>query len=222
MTRDDTKRILDKVCRLYITQAKKMTSDEMVMMLDSWEETFRSDSYDDVERAVNAYVRKGNAFIPLPGDIIKELTTIARTTGSSGKSYTEADKLFAKLVKIADVLANNKERISITDPGGFRWSDKYQRKIYAHAETVVSTTSYTQYDFKQLPREIQEYVEDIEGLRSIWPEIESSREMARRRFEMQLPEIKAELARRDDKNIAEHKERLEKLFAKMNDRRRFS
>ena len=54
MTRDDTKRILDKICRLYITQAKKMSTDEMIMMLDSWEETFRSDSYGDIERAVNA------------------------------------------------------------------------------------------------------------------------------------------------------------------------
>ena len=192
MTRDDTKRILDKICRLYITQAKKMSTAEMVMMLDSWEETFRSDSYDDVERAVNAYVRKGNAFIPLPGDIIRELTAITKTTGSS-KGYTETDKLFAKLVNIADVLANNKERISITDPGGFRWSDEYQRKIYMHAETVVSTTSYTQYDFKQLPEEIQEYVEDIEGLRAIWPEIASSREMARKRFQSALPEIKTRL-----------------------------
>ena len=203
MTRDDTKRILDKVCRLYITQAKKMSTDEMIMMLDSWEETFRSDSYDDVERAVNAYVRKGNAFIPLPGDIIKELTAIVRTTGSSGKSYTEADKLFVKLVKIADVLANNKERISIVDPGGFRWSDKYQRKIYMHAETVVSTTSYTQYDFKQLPEEIQEYVEDIEGLKSIWPEIASSREMARRRFQSALPEIKARIDSKETVRLAD-------------------
>ena len=193
MTRDDTKRILDKICRLYITQAKKMSTEEMVMMLDSWEETFRSDSYDDIERAVNAYVRKGNAFIPLPGDIIKELTAIVRTTGSSGKSYTETDVLFGKLVNIADVLANNKERISITDHGGFRWSDEYQRKIYMHAETVLSTTSYTQYDFKQLPEEIQEYVEDIEGLKSIWPEIASSREMARKRFQAALPDIKARL-----------------------------
>ena len=192
MTRDDTKRILDKICRLYITQAKKMSTDEMVMMLDSWEETFRSDSYDDIERAVNAYVRKGNAFIPLPGDIIKELTAIVRTTDNS-KGYTETDKLFAKLVNIADVLANNKERISITDPGGFRWSDEHQRKIYMHAETVLSTTAYTQYDFKQLPEEIQEYVEDIEGLKSIWPEIASSREMARKRFQSALPEIKARL-----------------------------
>ena len=45
--------------------------------------------------------------------------------------------------------------------------------------------------------------------------------MARRRFEMQLPEIKEELAKRDDKNSKEHKERLAALFAKMNDRRRF-
>ena len=203
MTRDDTKRILDKICRLYITQAKKMSTDEMVMMLDSWEETFRSDSYDDIERAVNAYVRKGNAFIPLPGDIIKELTAIARTTGSSRKSYTEADKLFATLVNIADVLANNKERISITDPGGFRWSDEHQRKIYAHAETVVSTTSYTQYDFKQLPEEIQEYVEDIEGLKAIWPEIASSREMARKRFQAALPEIKARLDSKETVRLAD-------------------
>ena len=203
MTRDDTKRILDKICRLYITQAKKMTTEEMVMMLDSWEETFRSDSYDDIERAVNAYVRKGNAFIPLPGDIIKELTAIVRTTGSGGKGYTEADKLFATLVNIADVLANNKERISITDPGGIRWSDEHQRKIYAHAETVVSTTSYTQYDFKQLPEEIQEYVEDIEGLKSIWPEIASSREMARKRFQSALPEIKARLDSKETVRLAD-------------------
>ncbi len=202
MTRDDTKRILDKVCRLYITQAKKMSTAEMVMMLDSWEETFRSDSYDDIERAVNAYVRKGNAFIPLPGDIIKELTAIVRTTDNS-KGYTETDKLFAKLVNIADVLANNKERISITDPGGFRWSDEYQRKIYIHAETVVSTTSYTQYDFKQLPEEIQEYVEDIEGLKSIWPEIASSREMARKRFQSALPEIKARLESKKTVRLAD-------------------
>lgn len=219
MTREDTIKILEKVFRLYITQAKRMDAEERASMVDTWEETFRSDSYDDVERAVNAYVRKGSAFIPLPGDIIKELTAIVKTSGGN-KPYTEVDKLFTKLVNIADVLANNKERISIVDPGGIKWSDEYQKKIYMHAETVISTTSFTQYDFKQLPREIQEYVEDIEGLKAIWPEIQSSREMARRRFEMQLPEIKEELARRDDKNAKENKARLEAMFAKMNERRR--
>ena len=202
MTRDDTKKILDKVCRLYITQAKKMSNEELLMMVDSWEETFRSDSYDDVERAVNAYVRKGNAFIPLPGDIIRELTAITNNA-PGGKTYTEVDALFGKLVRIADVLANNKERISIVDIGGKRYSDEYQRKIYVHPETIVSTTSFTQYDFKQLPEELQEYVEDIEGLRAIWPEIESSREMARRRFQMALPEIKARLENKRTVRLAD-------------------
>ena len=87
MTREDTKRLLDKVCRLYITQAKKLSQSELVMMVDSWEETFRSDSYDDVERAVNAYVRKGNAFIPLPGDIIKELTAVTKVSGGRAKNH---------------------------------------------------------------------------------------------------------------------------------------
>ena len=202
MTRNDTKRILEKVLRLYITQAKKLSQDEIAMMVDSWEETFRSDSYDDVERAVNAYVRKGNAFIPLPGDIIRELTAITNNA-PGGKAYTEADALFGKLVRIADVLANNKERISIVDIGGKRYSDEYQRKIYVHPETIVSTTSFTQYDFKQLPEELQEYVEDIEGLRVIWSEIESSREMARRRFQMALPEIKARLENKRTVRLAD-------------------
>lgn len=202
MTREDTKRILDKVCRLYITQAKKLSQNELVMMVDSWQETFRSDSYDDVERAVNAYVRKGNAFIPLPGDIIKELTAIEKSVPSS-RTYTETDALFGKLVRIADVLANNKERISTVDPGGIRWSDEYQKEIYMHPETVVSTKSFTQYDFKQLPEEIQEYVEDIEGLRAIWSEIESSREMARRRFQLALPEIKTRLESKKTVRLAD-------------------
>lgn len=213
MTRDDTKRILEKVCRLYITQAKKLSQDEITMMVDSWQETFKSDSYDDVERAVSQYVRKGNAFIPLPGDIIRELAAVTKT--QSNRPYTEVDKLFKRLVDTADTLANNKERTSIIDPGGFRWDEERQRKVYRHAETVVSTSSYTQYDFMQLPYEIQEYVEDIEGLKAIWPEIQSSREMARRRFAMQLPDIKAELARREDRNIKENAERLEALFKEM-------
>lgn len=190
MTRDDTRRLLEKVCRLYITQAKKMTGEERAAMLDTWHETFRSDSYDQVELAFNGYVRKGNAFMPLPGDIIKEMSALDKAQGS--RTPTGSDALFRQLVNIADTLANNKERISIVDPGGYRWSDEYQRRVYFHAEAVVSTTSYTQYDFQQLPDELQEYVEDIEGLRSIWREIESSRELARRRFEMALPGIKAD------------------------------
>lgn len=201
MTREDTKRLLDKVCRLYITQAKKLSQSELVMMVDSWEETFRSDSYDDVERAVNAYVRNGNAFIPLPGDIIKELTAVTKVSG--GKTYTEADKLFRTLANTADIIANNKTRTSTIDPGGFRWNEELQRKVYYHPESVISTTSFTQYDFKQLPEEIQEYVEDIEGLKAIWPEIASSRELARRRFQNALPELRARVESKKTVRLAD-------------------
>lgn len=210
MTKDDTIRLLEKICRLYITQAKKMTPQEKASMINTWHDTFKSDSYDAVENALSQYVRKGNAFIPLPGDIIKELTALEKTEGP--RTFTETDKLFRQLVNIADTLANNKERTSLVDPGGFRWSEEYQKKIYIHPESVVSTTSFTQYDFKQLPDEIQEYVEDIEGLRRIWPEIESSREMARRRFEKALPAIKAELAEREARLIQENMERKKAMM----------
>lgn len=210
MTREDTITILEKIFRLYTPQAKRMSAEERTTMVDTWHDTFKSDSYDEVERALNQYVRRGNAFIPLPGDIIKELTALEKTEGP--RNFTETDGLFRKLVDIADKLANNKERTSLVDPGGFRWSDEYQKKIYMHAESVVSTTSFTQYDFKQLPDEIQEYVEDIEGLRRIWPEIESSREMARRRFEKALPGIKVELAEREARLIQENMERKKAMM----------
>lgn len=218
MTREETIRILDRICRLYITQAKKLTGEEKASMIDTWVEMFTFDTYENVTNALNIYVRSGKPYMPQPSDIMNII--VAEENIPSGQTYSEADRLFNKLANIADILANDKERTSIIDLGGKRWSDEYQREIYCHAETIVSTTSFTQYDFKQLPYEIQEYVEDIEGLKAIWSEIESSREMARKRFKMALPEIQAEIARRNDKNSAENKARLEALFAKMNDRRR--
>lgn len=218
MTRDETKRILDRIGKLYMTQAKKFSGAEKKAMLDTWADTFGFDSYEQVNAAVSAYVKMGKPFFPQPSDIMNII--VAEENIPSGQTYSEADRLFNKLANIADILANDKERTSIIDLGGKRWSDEYQREIYCHAETIVSTTSFTQYDFKQLPYEIQGYVEDIEGLKAIWPEIQSSREMARKRFKMALPEIQAEIARRNDKNSAENKARLEALFAKMNDRRR--
>lgn len=218
MTRDETKRILDRVSKLYMTQAKKFSSGEKKAMLDAWAETFSFDSYEHVNEAVNTYVKMGKPFFPQPSDIMNVI--VAEENIPKGQSYSEVDTLFNKLVSIADILANNKERISIIDLGGFRWSDEYQREICCPAETIVSTKSYTQYDFKQLPEEIQEYVEDIEGLRNIWPEIQSSRVMAKKRFEMALPEIKKDIARRNDRNSQENKARLEAIFAKTNSRRR--
>lgn len=206
MTRQDTIKIIEKVCRLYITQARRMSGSEKTIMVDTWHETFKSNSYDDIERALGNYVKRGNAFMPLPGDIIKELTALEKGAGS--RPVTEVDKLFKILVETADILANGKERHSMIDPGGFKWNEELQRKVYYHPEILISTKSYTQYDFMQLPPEIQEYVEDIDGLRRIWGEIESSRAMAKKRFEIALPDIKAEIARRDAQLVREHEERM--------------
>lgn len=210
MTKDDTIKLLEKVSRLYITQARKMSSPEKAAMIESWHETFKSNSYDEVEAAVNNYVKKGNAFMPLPGDVIKELTAVKKTYG--GKPYTEVDRLFKRLVNTVDMLANNKERISILDPGGFRWDEELKRNVYFHAETVQTTRRFTQHDFAALPPEIQEYAEDIEGLKALWPEIQSSREMARRRFEAELPAIKEELAKRSERLIRENEERTKGMM----------
>lgn len=218
MTRQDTKRILERICRLYIIQAKKLSREEISAMVDSWEETFKSDSYDDVDNAVSLYIRGGKPFMPNTADIINIMNAV--TSAPSRSSYSEADKLFKRLADMADILANNKERRSIVDPGGYRWNEELQRDVYHHPEVLISTKSFTQYDFAQLPIEIQEYVEDIEGLRSIWREIQSNRSMAKRRFEMQLPQIKEEIAKRNDKNSAENKQHLEVLFRKMENRLR--
>lgn len=218
MTRDETKRILDRVSKFYMTQAKKFSNGEKRAMLDAWAETFSFDSYEHVNEAVNTYVKMGKPFFPQPSDIMNVI--VAEENIPKGQSHSEVDALFNKLVSIADILANEKEHISIIDLGGFRWSDEYQREICCPTETIVSKKSYTQYDFKQLPEEIQEYVEDIEGLRNIWPEIQSSRVMAKKRFEATLPEIKKEIARRNDRNSQENKARLEAIFAKTNSRRR--
>lgn len=193
MTREETRKLLERVCRLYITQARKLTPAQRSAMVEAWANEFSADSYTDVDNAVSSYMKQGKPFMPDIADIINILNEGAKTSAASS---AEGDKLFSYMEAVADVLANNKERMSIVDPGGLRWSEEYQRNVYFHAELVVNCTSYTQYDFAQLPEEIQEYVEDIDGLRLIYREIQSSRSMARKRFLARLPEIKEELKRR--------------------------
>jgi len=213
MTRDEAKKILGRVSKLYMTQARRLTADEKRAMLDAWTDMFEFDSYDHVNDAVSAYAKMGKPFLPQPSDIMNVI--VAEENIPQGESFTEADKLFNKLANTADAIVNGKEHLSIIDPGGFRYDPELDRKVYRHAETRISKTAFTQYDFKALPYEIQEYVEDIDGLKAIWKEIESSRAMAKRRFEMALPEIKAEIARQNDKNAKENKARLEALWQRM-------
>lgn len=183
MTRDETKRILERVCKLYITQAKRLTPYERQGMIETWSAEFANDSYEDVNRAVSQYAKRGKPFMPNVPDIIQELIAM---------EDTEDNRLFIRLAKAADMAANPTEHIVVDDVGGYRWSEEHQRKIYFHAETHV-TTDYTQSDFCELPMELQEYAEDIDGLRAIHAEIESNRILARMRFVDRLPDIRRRL-----------------------------
>lgn len=219
MTREETIKILERICKLYMTQARRLTPDQKAAMIDTWADTFRRDTYEAVDGAVNKYIRSGKVYMPGVPDIMNILAQ--SPAAPKATSFTEADKLFNVLVNTAQMLAEGREHQSIIDPGGFRYDPEFDRKVYKHAEVRMTTDGFTQYDFKQLPIEVQEYVEDIDGLRSIWREIESSRVMAKRRFENELPDIKAEIAKREDRNIKENKERLEALFEKTNRRVRW-
>ena len=183
MTRDDTKRILERICKLYITQAKKLTPSDRMGMIDTWSYEFANDSYEDVNRAVSMYAKMGKPFMPNPPDIQQELISM---------EDTEDNRLFSKLAKAAEMAANPVEHIVIDDFGGYRWNEELQRNVYYHAESHV-TTAYTQADFSGLPLELQEYAEDIDGLQHLWREIESNKIYARQRFIDRLPEIRRRL-----------------------------
>ena len=183
MTRDETKLILDRIAKLYMTQARKLSGREKRDMLNTWAEEFANESYDDVNRAVSFYSKSGKPFMPNVPDIQQALISM---------EDTEGNRLFNRLARAAEMAANPIEHIVIDDLGGFRWNEELQRNVYYHAETHV-TTDYTQADFAELPPEIQEYAEDIEGLQHLWREIESNRFYARQRFVDRLPEIRRRL-----------------------------
>ena len=187
MNREETKNIVATIFKAYRSQAQRMSDDAKRAYLDEMSQMFASTAYKDVDEEVRVYMRKGMPNMPNPADIANGLSVVER------KDTTEDDMLFNKMMRVADMISNNKERISIIDPGGFRWSDEEQRKVYYHAETVITTTKYTQYDFAQLPEEIQLYAEDIDGLRGMHREIANNITMARKRFVQSLPDIRVEI-----------------------------
>lgn len=195
MTRSETVKILERVCRLYVTQARKLTDSQRSAMLGTWAEVFASECYGNVDRAISDYMRQGKPFMPEVADIINILNAKSKAAGSAPD---EGSKLFRELSNITNILLNGLERKSIIDPGGPKWDDELNRYVYCHPEILISTRSFTQYDFNALPDVLQEYAEDIEGLKTIGREIQSNPGMARRRFEMQLPSIKAELKKRKE------------------------
>lgn len=183
MTREEAKLILNRIFKLYITQSRRFSNNEKRDMLNTWAEEFKNDEYEDVNKAVSLYSKSGKPFMPNVPDIQQELI---------GMEDTEGNKLFNRLVRAAEMAANPTEHIVVDDLGGFRWNEDLHRNVYYHAETHV-TTEYTQTDFADLPQELQEYAEDIDGLQHLWKEIESNRLYARQRFLDRLPEIRRRL-----------------------------
>lgn len=183
MTKEEAKLIVYRICKLYMSQSKRMTFKDKADMLDTWAEEFANESYDDVNRAVSAYSKSGKPFMPNPPDIIQVLISM---------EDSDANRLFNRLVRAAEMAANPTEHIVIDDLGGFRWNEELQRNVYHHAETHV-TMDYTQADFAELPQEIQEYAQDIDGLKHLWNEIESNRIFARQRFVDRLSDIRRRL-----------------------------
>lgn len=188
MTREETKLILNRIFKLYITQSRRFKDGERRDMLNTWAEEFKNENYEDVNRAVSLYSKSGKPFMPNVPDIQQALISM---------EDTEGNRLFNRLARAAEMAANPTEHIVIDDLGGIRWSEEHQRNIYYHAETHV-TTDYTQTDFSELPQELQEYAQDIDGLKHLWKEIESNRFYARQRFLDHLPEIRRRL---DEKTL---------------------
>ncbi len=186
MTRKETGAIIDKLSRLYLLQMKRLTKQDIAIMIDTWAENFRDTPYDTVARAVNLYAQQGKAFLPGVPDIINEILRLEETTDTS---------LYSKLVEAARMAVEPEERLIMVDPGGFRWSEEHQREIWVHAECKY-VHNYTLIEFSSLPMEIQIYAEDIEGLRNLHKEIMTDYIKARTRFLNALPYIRNEMEAR--------------------------
>lgn len=184
MTRNEAAIVIQKIRRLYVTQMGKYSRAELESMIDTWAETFSDESLDNVLRAVNVYARSGKPFAPNAPDIMNELIHL--------EEYGES-KLFNSLRRAAQIAAEGEEHIVIDDPGGVVKDETSPTGWrYVVAEAHVSRT-YTQADFANLPRIIQEYAEDIEGLVSLHNEIQSNVILARRRFLEAVPYIEAKM-----------------------------
>lgn len=183
MTSKEVKDTIKYLRSLYEESFQGMSSGEWWEMLSKWEKGIGGESFKNVKAAINSYTNKGKAVPPTLEDIYKELMNI------------DEDKyrgLFRTLCRQASLAVNPEEHITILDLGGFRWSEEYQRKVYYHAETRQGT-SYLPQDFTSMPKELQVYAEDIDGLKGIYREAESNSELAYKRFKSSYPQIREEL-----------------------------
>lgn len=186
MTRKEAGAVIDRLSRLYMLQMKKLSREDIAMMVDTWADVFKDMPFQTVMSAVNIYAGKGKAFMPGPPDITAEILKMEER-----KDFT----LYNELVQAAQTAVSGENHIVEVDPGGYRWSEEYQREVYYHPE-YKWTTAYTAGDFSALPVIIQEYAEDIDGLRALNKEIQSDPIRARRRFLEALPYIRNRLEAR--------------------------
>lgn len=188
MTKSEAGIVIRKIRNLYISQMAKYDKWQLEAMIETWRETFAEHSLEEVLKAVNVYASRGKPFAPNPPDIINELIQL--------EEYGD-NKLFNRLREAARVCAEGEEHVVLDDLGGIvkdESSPTGYRVIPAEAHV---SQSYTQADFANLPRIIQEYAEDVDGLTAIYHEIQSSPAMARRRFAERVPYIKAALEGRE-------------------------
>jgi len=181
MTKRETQEVLNRVFRLYMTQARKLPPSDRDAMAQTWFEEFHDTDYPTVLKAVNMYANQGKPFMPNVPDIISEIIRMGEVADND---------LFAQLVKAVQLVHEPEKRVVIDDLGGIRYSEEHQRMVYFPPECHWAT-NYTQADFAALPYEIQMYAEDIEGLRALKREIDSDYNRARRRFTDALPYIRA-------------------------------
>lgn len=184
MTRQEAGVVINKVRSLYITQIGKYAKWELDAMINTWADTFKDHSLDDVLRAVNLYANRGKPFAPNPPDIINELIQL-EDFGDNG--------LFNALRNASRIAAEGDEHIVLDDLGGIYRDETSPTGFRVRPSEAHVSRAYTQADFAALPRIIQEYAEDIPGLLSIYHEIESNPAMARKRFAEAVPYIKARL-----------------------------
>lgn len=187
MTRDEAKKIVMRVRNLYISQARQYTETDWQTMIDVWYEQFKAETYDDVYKALTMYVNNGKQYIPNVADIINEMINI---------DEPETAKLFKRLKKECDIIANGIEHVVLDDLGGVvKDPNSPTGWRYIVPEAHV-TTKYTQADFANLPMELQIYAEDIEGLRKLNDEILSNERFAYKRFKDHLTYIRNEMKER--------------------------
>lgn len=184
MTKEQTLQIISRVKHLYQTQARRLTPADWETMTEAWYQQFANESFENVNKALTSYANRGRQFMPDVPDIIGELLNV-------NEPYY--NKLFNRLKRECEMVANGTEHVVIDDLGGIV-KDPTSPTGYRHkvAEAHMTTT-YTQSDFANLPKELQVYADDIEGLKALHREIQSNEMFARKRFIDRMPYILQEI-----------------------------